>query len=302
MRHRIFLLTTALLLVGALLVSQKQRSEVPVGPDALLYFIADMQRELSRLPVAFTRLSDEEEIRIGNELARYYAASWEPSDDPSSQAIQAYVERVGSQVAARARRKLPYRFHYLRHYGANAFALPGGHVFIGSGLLRLLDTEDELAAILGHEIEHIDHYHCAERVQLEGRLRRLRLEAISDLVRIPIGVFQVGYSKVEELEADAEGTRLAVRASYSPLAAVRLFEKFDELAQAYEHAGGKPRTPQEEVGQILREGLKGYFRSHPPSAERAQRIRALIAREGWEARTSTRPLAVSELLVADGNR
>ena len=80
-----------------------------------------------------------------------------------------YVSRVGAKVAARAHRKLPYKFHYIPNMDfVNAFALPGGHVYIGAGLVALMDSEDELAAVLGHEIEHIDHYHCAERVQTEA--------------------------------------------------------------------------------------------------------------------------------------
>ena len=69
----------------------------------------------------------------------------------------------------------------------NAFALPGGHVYVGGGLLQLMDSEDELAAVLGHEIEHIDHYDCGERVQREQALRRIPLGVI---VALPVEVFE----------------------------------------------------------------------------------------------------------------
>src|SRR5438309_10241930 len=105
----------------------------------------------------------------------------------------------------------------------NAFALPGGHVFVGGGLLRFMDTEDQLAAVLGHEVEHIDHYHCAERVQVEARLRGIPLSGLIDL---PIKFFQQGYTKEQELEADREGTTLAVMAGYSAEGAIRMFETF----------------------------------------------------------------------------
>ena len=110
---------------------------------------------------------------------------------------------------------MPYRFHYVdQPWVVNAFALPGGHVFIGKGLISLMDSEDELAAVLGHEVEHIDYHHAAERVQTEQALRKVPLGV---LVAIPVEVFEAGYSKDEELEADREGTRLAVAAGYSPL-------------------------------------------------------------------------------------
>ena len=67
--------------------------------------------------------------------------------------------RVGSELATHAHRMLPYKFHYIPNPNfVNAFALPGGHVYVGAGLVSLMDSEDELAALIGHEIEHIDHY------------------------------------------------------------------------------------------------------------------------------------------------
>ena len=123
------------------------------------------------------------------------------------------MTRVGRSWPRDAHRKLPYKFHYIPDpIFINAFALPGGHVYVGAGLLELMDSEDELAAVLGHEIEHIDHYHCAERVQREQALRKIPL---GGLVALPVEVFEAGYSKDQELEADREGTRLAVEAGYS---------------------------------------------------------------------------------------
>ena len=120
----------------------------------------------------------------------------------------------------------------------NAFALPGGHVYVGAGLLALMDSEDELAAVIGHEIEHIDHYHCAERVQQEQALRKIPL---GGLVALPIELFEAGYSKDQELEADREGTRLAVQAGYSANGAIRMFETFERLTQGISSARRRRR-------------------------------------------------------------
>jgi predicted Zn-dependent protease len=81
-----------------------------------------------------------------------------------------------------------------------------------------MTSEDQLAAILGHEVEHIDHYHCAERFQIEARPRKLQLGIIGALVQIPLSVWEAGYNEDEELEADREGMRLAVLSGYSPSA------------------------------------------------------------------------------------
>ena len=196
------------LAAASVVVSELRKVDVPPSPAPLLYLIADTEQELTRMPVSFTRMSDEEEIRIGNELARSYGGPNEEHDKtPESRIIEHYLTHVGEDVARNAHRRLPYKFHYIPdEYMINAFALPGGHVYVGGGLLQLMDSKDELAVVLGHEIEHIDHYDCAERVQREEALKHIPLELILSL---PIEVFEAGYSKNQELRADRDGTRLA---------------------------------------------------------------------------------------------
>lgn len=146
------LLALVLLLAAAgaaLYYSQHHRQESRVGPQAVLNAMADTQRELSRVPASVTRISDEEEIRIGDTLAQRYISQSASGDS----AMQDYVTAVGLKIAAQARRRLPYKFHYVpEDYLVNAFALPGGHVFIGKGLIQLMESEDELASVLGHEV------------------------------------------------------------------------------------------------------------------------------------------------------
>ena len=293
MKYKIALIFVMVLTLAALIWSEKRKVEAPVRPDPVLYFIADAERELSRLPMEATRLSDRKEIQMGDQLARRAVAAFSYDEhltvaDPD--AVEQYLTTVGLRVAAHVHRKLPYRFHYIPRSGfINAFALPGGHVFVGAGLLELMDTEDELAAVLGHEIEHIDHYHCAERVQAEVRLRRLPL---GELVELPLAIFEAGYSKEQELEADREGTRLAVAASYSPLGARRLFETFDRLYREYT---ARARSPQAELAEVTLGALEGYFRSHPPASERIEEINKMIADERWENLTLKRPLDIAYL-------
>jgi len=286
---------TFLLLGVALITSQKQRINAPVGPEAVLSLVADTEHELTRLPVTFTRMSDQEEIRIGNELAREYGSVGGYAKEASTtRVVQAYIDRVGRRVSAGAHRKLPYRFHYIFDPDfVNAFALPGGHVFIGDGLIALMDSEDELASVLGHEVEHIDHYDCAERVQTQAAVHKFPLDA---LVMIPVAVFEEGYSKTQELEADREGTRIAVNAGYSPLGAVRLFQTFDQLYQAKTR---RAQSPQEELSTLALETLEGYFRSHPLPSERIAQIQKLISDEHWDSKTSEQPLEVEYVYLTE---
>ena len=290
MKHWIALTGIVLLGAAAIVISERRKVDVPPGPAPVLYLIGDTEQELTRMPVSFTRMSDAEEIRIGDQLARYYASDRQEKHDVATLGIEAYLNQVGSRLAVHAHRRLPYRFHYIPDkYFINAFALPGGHVYIGEGLLRLMDSEDELASVLGHEIEHIDHYHCAERVQQEEALRKIPL---GELFAIPIEVFEAGYSKGQELEADREGTRLAVQAGYSANGAIRMFETFQRLYEEYQT---RARTPQEELSQVAQQTLQGYFRSHPPAYERIAQIQRLIADEHWPLRPE-RDIAVGYIL------
>lgn len=274
---------------GAALYYSQFRKPTPISSNAVVNAVADAERDIARAPNRLMRISDEEEIRIGNELAGRYITDF-AALSPEGQATQAYVSRVGMQLAVHAHRKLPYAFHLVPNTDlVNAFALPGGHVFIGQGLLDLMTSEDELASVLGHELEHIDHYHCAERVQVEAKLRKLRLGVVSELVQLPLAIWQVGYNKDEELEADREGTMLAVQAAYSPYGALRMFEKFARLHNEYVvHA----TTPQQELSQLAIESVSGYFRSHPLPSERIAQINALIAQHHWQDRKELKPFRI----------
>ena len=289
MKHWTVLAGVVVLGIASVVVSERRKVDVSASPAALLYLVADTEQELMRMPVTFTRMSDQEEIRIGNELASSYRIRDDQTPEVST--VERYLTQVGSQLASHAHRKLPYRFHYIPNpYLINAFALPGGHVYVGQGLLALMDSEDELAAVVGHEIEHIDHYHCAERVQQEEALRKIPL---GGLVALPVEVFEAGYSKDQELEADREGTRLAVETGYSANGAIRMFESFARLYGEYQV---RAKTPQGEVSQVALQTLEGYFRSHPLPSERIAQVQQLIAREGWAARPE-RDLAVAFIFL-----
>lgn len=281
--------------LAAVFFSERRKVTVPPGPAALLYLIADTEQELTRMPVRFTRMPDQEEIRIGNQIAREYGFLREKQDSDTSE-VERYLGQVGAHVAAHAHRRMPYKFHYVpQRYFINAFAVPGGHVYVGEGLLALMDSEDELAAVIGHEIEHIDHYHCAERVQQEQALRKIPL---GELIALPVEIFEAGYSKDQELEADREGTRLAVQAGYSANGALRMFETFQRLYQEYQ---ARAKTPQEELSRLALDTLGGYFRSHPLTSERIAQVRQMIASEHWELHPE-RDLAVAYIFWTDQAR
>jgi predicted Zn-dependent protease len=256
---------------AALYYSQRQKTETRVGPEAMLNALADTQREISRVPARLTRLSDADEVRIGNGMAANYLARRGQLSNTDAE-LENYIATVGRGVAGHARRQLDYRFHYIPDANfINAFALPGGHVFLGRGLLQLMNSEDELASVLGHEVEHIDNYHCNERVAL----RNLPL---GELIALPVELFQAGYTKEQELEADRDGADLAVRAGYSPQGAIDTFQTFGRLHGEYV---SKAKSPNQELSQVAIAGIVGYFRSHPLPAEREAQIRQMMTSQKW---------------------
>lgn len=284
----VFFLILGFALAG-LYWSQRRAKSTVVSPNAILNMAADAQRDLSRLPMHLTRLSDDQEIAIGRELASRYAAQTRPLT-PEEQGLEKYVRRVGASVAVHAHRHLPYSFTVLPdHNMLNAFSLPGGPVYVGEGMLDLMNNEDELASVLAHEVEHMDHYHCVERVQVEARLKKLNLDIVGTLLQIPLDFWETGYHKDEEFEADREGMYLAVQSGYSPYGSMDLFERFAELSDEYViHA----KNPDEELSQLAIQSLTGYFRSHPLPSERLAQAKRIIAQEHWESRTVRKPFHV----------
>jgi predicted Zn-dependent protease len=272
------------LAVAALVASEAGRLRVPIGPRALIYWWGGTSREGTRVPARIMRLSDDDEIALGDRLAHGYSRATATND----RAMQSYVELVGLRLALHATRKLPYQFHYISDPTfENAFALPGGHVFIGAGLIAQMKTEDELAWVLAHEVEHVDRYHCAERVEVEARARDLGI--LGAIAALPVELFMAGYSKQQELEADAEGLRLAVLSGYSPYGAQEVMKRFTNIHERgmQDRAAGNPVG---EVARVPGQALSEYFESHPGGAERVACINELIERQHWQNRVAQKPL------------
>ena len=285
---RLLSLLVILLMAGAALYFAQHR-DVPdaVSANAVVDVAADLQRDVTRVPMRVTRLSDADEVRIGDELARRYGLSTAPQT-PKMSSAQDYINRLGARVASHARRKLVFHFYLDPNPDLiNAFALPGGHVVVGLGLINQMNSEDELAFVLAHEIEHIDHYHPVERVQIEAQLHKVSLDAFAAFAQIPLSLWQAGYSKDEEFEADREGLLLAASAGYSPRGAIDLLTRLVQLDREYAiHAD----TPTGELSQLAIEGLMGYFRSHPMASDRLARVKALIIEQHFSTNQPITPL------------
>jgi predicted Zn-dependent protease len=183
-----------------------------------------------------------------------------------------YVNEVGQGLAAVSDRALPYEFVVLNSSVPNAWALPGGKIAVNRGLLVELESEAELAAVLGHEIVHAAARHGAQAMQRGMLLQGAVLAAAvatrrSDYSNLAVGAASLGaqliyqrYGRDDELESDRYGMQYMARAGYDPSAAVSLQETFVRLSEDREQGW-----------------LAGLFASHPPSAERVAQNRATAA-------------------------
>ena len=196
-------------------------------------------------------LSDADEIRIGAVLAAQFAKSEGLESTPQITKIDQYLQQVGDRLAQNARRKIPYRFHFDPDPGfKSAFALPGGQIFVGAGILAMMDTEDQLAVVLGHEMEHVDLNQCRDRLIEELRKQHLTT-ATADQMKVD--PFLPGYGHDREFAADWSGVKLAADSGYSPDAAIRLLNMYVILGQQMTHTQSEAeKNLKDRIAQIQR--------------------------------------------------
>ena len=269
--RRSFVLVLLVLGVGGALVPLGE-IEQGVTFSSVLEIWADVLRDADQFGLHLTRVSDREEMQVGRDIARSVAPWWRENPEKAQ-----YVSAVGATLLPHVRRTgLRYEFHVIESGQINAFALPGGQIFVTTGMLELLQSEAELAAVLGHEISHVDLRHCIERFQYDLALRKVKARELGALTEIARRLLTVGYNKYQELEADAQGIRLSIEAGYDPDAGAAVFTRLNE--RSGERTPPKARTPVGEVAQAVEQAMGSYLRSHPPSDERVRRLNRLVAK------------------------
>jgi predicted Zn-dependent protease len=196
-------------------------------------------------------LDDADESRIGSLLAAQFAKLEGLSPTPQATKIARYLQSVGERLTVHARRKLSFHFHFDADPSfKSAFALPGGEIFVGAGVLAMMDTEDQLAIVLGHEMEHVDLNQCRDRLLEELTKQHLTLASADQLKVDP---FLPGYGHEREFAADWEGVKLAAEAGYSPEGAVRLLNMYIILGRQMTHTSSEAeKNLQDRIAQIER--------------------------------------------------
>ena len=188
--------------------------------------------------------TDFDDARLGKEAAAGVAAEMGIIDDP---ALTEYVASIGRRMVPFApRRPFEYTFQIVDQAAPNAFALPGGHIFVSRGLLTLSNSEDELACVIGHEIIHAAERHAAGRQEFGRRLNPLSM-----------GYMRAGqlaaYGRDQERDADRGGQIIASRAGWDPMGMAQFLQDMSAMER---NTIGVSRLP-------------SFFDSHPPTPERA---------------------------------
>lgn len=179
-----------------------------------------------------TLVGTEIERSIGQAAAREALQQYPPyrGDPRLNRYVQGVVDRLASN---RERKDIHYQVQVLDSNEPNAFAVPGGYVFVTTGALRLMNSEAELAGVLGHEIQHVEKRHGIKALQKQlvgmgiavAAMGQTNSEGLQTAGALALGLALKGWSRADENEADEGGVRLAAKASYDPRGLVQFLDK-----------------------------------------------------------------------------
>lgn len=208
----------------------------------------------------FNLISIEEEWQLGQQLSQDIARQVRLNNDP---AVNAYVRNMGQRIVSNAPEpfnRLPWNFYVVQDPSINAFAVPGGHVYIHTGLIAAANSASELAGVMAHEIAHIVERHSTEQLS-----RQYGLSMLAGLVlgqdpgvlsqiaaQIVAGGTLARFSREAEREADEIGIRAMYEAGYDPRGVAAMFRTLMEQSQ---------RQP----GRV-----QSFFATHPTTADRVR--------------------------------
>jgi predicted Zn-dependent protease len=214
-------------------------------------------------------VSESSEIQMGRDADPEITAQFGLVDDPD---LQRYVSDLGARLAGVSERpNLPWTFRVVDDPVVNAFALPGGFIYVTRGILARFDSEAELAGVLGHEIGHVTARHSVSQIsrqQLQqiglgvGMVLSEDIRRVGGLLSAGLQLMNLRYSRGDETESDELGLRYISRLGYSPQSMIGVFEMLADAG-----GGAEGRLPEWQL-------------THPYPENRADNMRARIAEAG----------------------
>ena len=235
-------------------------------------------------------IGEGQEIAMGREADQQIVQSLGLYEDKD---VQAYVSRLGKALAAASERPdLPWTFRVVDDPVVNAFALPGGFIYVTRGLMTHLTSEAELVSVLGHEIGHVTGRHSVEQMSkaqlaqiglIAGMVLSPELAQFGDLAQTGLGLLFLKYGRDDEREADDLGLRYMAREQYDPREMVGVFEVLRRVSEAE----GNGRIP-------------GWMSTHPTPENRIGRISEEVAKLDPASYANARVNRESYLRELDG--
>jgi predicted Zn-dependent protease len=221
-------------------------------------------------------VSEEREIAMGQEndaQIRKEMGSYEGRE------LQEYVTSVGMKLAVNSERpNLPWHFTVVDVPAINAFALPGGYIYITRGILPYLDDESQLAGVLGHEIGHVTARHSVNQ-QSKSTLAQIGLigaaiaapggQQLAQAGGVGLGALFLKYGRDDEAQADQLGVRYASRAGWDPAGIPRMLTTLGRIEEASDS-----------------KGVPNWLATHPPADDRVQRVQAAVREAEGGAQTT----------------
>lgn len=202
------------------------------------------------------------EVTLGKNVAMKIAQESTFIKDPQ---ILNRVTQIGEKIVSVCDRKdLKYHFQVIKDKEVNAFAAPGGYIYIHSGLLEKIDSDDELACVIGHEVGHVAARHIAKKLQaqlgyeilMNIALRNASAQQFEQAVSLTFNLISLGYSREDELLSDRLGAKYAYRAGYDPYSMITFLTKLKNMDKG-------------DLGIV-------FLRSHPYASQRIELMKKEI--------------------------
>lgn len=210
-------------------------------------------------------ISEDQEIAMGRQAAEQVKQSIGLYEDPG---LQRYVAALGTRLASESERpQLPWEFHVVDDAAVNAFALPGGFIFVTRGILNHMNSEAELVSVLGHEIGHVTAKHSVSMISKSqlaqiglgvGSILSSTVADVGGIASAGLSILFLKYGRDAERQADALGFKYMVRENYDPRDMASMFETL-------QRTGGSSEG-----------GLPGWLLTHPNPEDRESAVRQRI--------------------------
>lgn len=211
-------------------------------------------------------ISEQQETALGKETDNDIRKQYGFYDNPS---LNEYIKRVGLTLTPHTHRPhLDYHFAVLDSPVVNAFAVPGGYIYVTRGILAMINSEAELAVILGHELGHVNARHSVRKLSqlfliqlglVVGSALSETFAKISGIASIGIQLLFLKFSRDDEREADALGVEYSRKSGYNPGEMINFFTSLQKLGDL---SGGK--------------SLPGFLSTHPLTSERIKNVKAML--------------------------